>query len=145
MNPVISGSHLVRERSDPETKPLPQSRPNDFVLKNEAGLKRNNPPWPLIERVVCELEPRSHNKFAILEKSLGWSYVQTLRVPEGWLVEWRAFFDREVGCYTHFRAVTLCPSSDADLCTLDQVIDAFRSFYRHAMPPAGLKWRELEI
>ena len=128
MNPSISSSRLV-ERPYPKTKELPRERPDDYVLKNEAGLKRNNPSWVLIERVVSELQPRSQNKFAILEKTLDWSYVQTLRVPKGWLIEWRAFSDREVNCYTHFRAETLRPSSDPDLCTPEQVIDAFRSFY----------------
>ena len=137
-------SNLLTDLPAPKTKVLRQEQLGDLVLKNEAGLNRKNPPWSLIERVVSELQPQSDNKFAILEKTLDWSYVQTLRVPEGWLIEWRAFFDREVNCYTHFRAQTLCPSSDPDLCTLEQVIDAFRSFYRHAMPPARLKWRELD-
>jgi hypothetical protein len=135
----------VAERPRPKAKPKPRAYPNDFILKNEAGLRRSNPSWALIERVVSELEPRSQNKFAILERKLNWSYVQTLRVPEGWLIEWRAFFDRDPNCYEHFRGQTFQPSLDPDLCNLDQAIETFRAFFHSAMPPTGLNWQTLEI
>jgi hypothetical protein len=145
MSSPIVHPDRVTGRPSPKPNPKPRAYPNDFILKNQAGLRRANPSWALIEQVVTELEPRSDNKFAILEKKLNWSYVQTLRVPEGWLIEWRVFFDRDPNCYHHFRAETLQSSLDPDLCTLDQAIETFRAFFQSKMPPSGLNWRTLEI
>jgi len=57
-------------------------------LENEAGLKRRNPPWPLVERVVRELDEGHGNSFAILSLP-GNTYVQTIRGFNGWHLEWR--------------------------------------------------------
>lgn len=144
----------------PLTKPLSRAVPSrdGMELENEAGLKRRNPPWPLVERVVRELDEGHGNSFAILSLP-GNTYVQTIRGFNGCHLEWR-ITGASLEDYVHYRAACLGGSAkeielkkyDAmgdgqhrDLLGPDDVTDAFRAFYRGEEPPAWLEWRELQI
>jgi hypothetical protein len=142
----------------PLTRVQDHSQPTGLILTNEAGLRKKNPRWQLVEQVVRELDMGSGNSFCGLERP-GDSYVQTLHGFNEYHLEWRINLDALQG-YTHYRAcypgaspkgIELkkhdCTNSGEhrDLVHIDEVIDAFRAFYRGEGMPGWLDWRVLDI
>lgn len=139
--PVIAPRPLGRQ-----TQPQAQERvaPNGFILSNEAGYRKRNPSWPQIEAVVSELQPRTKNHFAILESD-HLSYVQTLVEPEGWFLEWRAYFDCDRSCWRHLRAHRTGVTGQPELCTKEDALAVFRAFFQGTMGSLGLNWQDLNL
>ena len=152
------GSHAPSPASRTKASQTPARE--GMVLTNEAGLRRKNPRWPLVERVIRELDPGHINSFASLSLP-GNTYIQCLRGFNGWHLEWR-ISDLSFGesAYIHMRACypgaskkpfelkkydCMNQGEHRDLLNLEDVIDAFRSFHRAEGPPAWLEWRDLEI
>lgn len=130
------------------------SRPEGRVLTNQAGLRRASPSWALVERVVRALDCDA-NTYCCLTQPCG-SYIQTLRGFNGYHLERRLI---DGGGYVHLRAcypggsskperlVKLAGGNSGelrDLLALEDVVDAFRDFYRDAIE-VTLGWRPLDI
>ncbi|MDA0767951.1 MAG: hypothetical protein O3A92_14160 [Verrucomicrobia bacterium] len=60
------------------TKSKEEPRLDGMLLINEAGLRRRNPSWPLVEQVVRELDPGDGNSFACVSLP-GNTFMQTLQ------------------------------------------------------------------
>lgn len=145
---------LVR-RQEIEARPQQPDR----SLKNQAGMRRKNPEWPLIEHVIGELDTGYGNSFCCLETSHG--YIQVLRGYNGYHLERRITNGTGSGGYAHYRASYPGGSSEVvelrkhdgygnpgehrDLLQIDDVLDAFRAFYRGDSVSASLDWRILDI
>ena len=128
-------------------------------LTNEAGLYRKDPPWQLCEQVVRAIDTGRGNSYCCLATSYN-TYVQALRGVNGYILEWRVT-DPVDQSYIHYRACHLAGSAGSivlkkhdsrqesgeqrDLMSVDDVVDAFRSFYRNEEMPAWLEWRKYEI
>lgn len=137
----------------------PAPRRDGALLTNEAGLRRKNPRWPLVEQVVRELEPGLGNSYCCLELPCG-TYIQAMRGFKGFHLERRLTGSDYHGGYVHLRACYPkgSPEREAlwkldggnagqhrDLLLPDDVVDAFRDFYRGADGCGWLEWRPLEL
>lgn len=128
-----------------------------LLLENEAGLRRMNPPWRLVDEVVRGLDLGTGNSFCSLNCPTG-SYVQTLRGFNGWHLECR--FVSPGSGYVHYRASYPGAKSHEmelkkhdyvnkgqyrDLLHVDDVIEAFSAFYRSGDLSALFHWRPIDI
>jgi len=157
---LTTPEHFVPAPSQGVSVPLPKAkqRPQRYnlVLRNQAGLRRRNPPWNLVERVIREIDTGCGNSHCCLETP-GNTYIQTLHGFNGYHLEWRISGTAE---YTHYRGCYPGGSTKRaelkkhdyvnsgehrDLLHLDEVIDAFRAFYCGEGLPAWLEWRILDI
>ena len=126
-------------------------------IENEQGLSRKNPSWPLVEKVINELDEGWGNSFACLSKP-GSTYIQCMRGFNGWHLEARITWE-DFKEYTHLRAcypAVLSKSealkkhdfvSDGKFCDLlkqEDVIAAFRAFYS-GETVATLMWRRIDV
>lgn len=131
-----------------------------MVLGNQAGLRRRNPSWSLVERVIRELNPGFGNSHCILALPSN-TYVQALRGFNGWHLEWR-ISDPSLGAsaYIHLRAChpggsqkpfelkkhdCMSCGEYRDLMHLEDVIGSFRAFHQGDGLPPWLEWRDLDI
>src|SRR5689334_22414477 len=74
---------------EPESQTAAPQPREALVLTNAAGLTRKDPPWWLVEQVVCDLEP-GHNRYCCLSAP-GGDYLQTLRGFDGYHLELRLY------------------------------------------------------
>ena len=144
----------------PETQTLSKTeehpQQDGLILTNQAGLRRKNPSWKLVEKVVREIDEGHGNSFCCLEAP-GDTYIQTLHGFNGYHLEWRV---TNGSTYTHYRACypggsskffelrkhdNMNPGEHRDLVHLEDVIDSFRAFYRGEGMPAFFEWRILNI
>lgn len=86
----------------PRTKTKPKLQCNGMPLTNQGGLRRKNPSWALVERVVRELDQGEGNSFCCLNSPDG-SYIQTLHGCNGYHAEWRVSGAGDKG-HIHWRA-----------------------------------------
>ena len=143
-----------------ETLPLSKTKARQqqdgLILQNQAGLRRKNPPWKLVEQVIREIDVGHGNSHCCLEAP-GNTYIQTLHGFNGYHLEWRI---TSGATYTHYRACypgaspklielkkhdTVNSGEHRDLLHLEDVIDSFRVFYRGEGMPALLEWRVIDI
>ena len=142
--------------SETLSKTKPFRKQAGLILTNQAGLRRKNPSWKLVEQVIREIDVGHGNSHCCLEAP-GDSYIQTLHGFNGYHLEWRVTNGSN---YTHYRACypgaspklfelkkhdNMNPGEHRDLVHLEDVIDSFRSFYRGEDMPAFFDWRILEI
>ena len=140
------------------TKSSEEPRLEGMLLVNEAGLRRRNPSWPLVEQVIRELDPGDGNSFACVSLP-GHTFMQTLRGRNGYHLECR-LTGASLEQYVHFRASYPGGSTKAnklvkndfisqgehrDLLCLEDVLDAFRAFHRGEGMPGWLEWRDWGI
>jgi hypothetical protein len=85
------------------TQPAPKPRRDGLRLTNEAGLRRKNPPWRLVEQAIRALDTGTGNSFCCLSTPDN-TYIQTLHGFNGYHLEWRITGPAEPGGYTHYRA-----------------------------------------
>ncbi|MCW1924189.1 hypothetical protein OKA05_16605 [Luteolibacter arcticus] len=143
----------------PKPKAVPWVTSAGLILKNEAGLHCDNPPWQLVNQVVHELDPGHGNSFCCLAAP-DYSYVQTLRGFNGCHLEWRIFTPTAPDGYIHYRAGYpggsskpielkkhdyVSPGEHRDLIQLADVVEAFRAFYQGDGLPALFDWRPIDI
>ena len=146
---------IRRAQTRPEALPTPGRK--GLLLDDELGRRKANPPWPLVERVLHELNPGRGNSFACLSAP-GNTYVQCLRGFNGWHLEWRV--TGPSGAYVHYRACRhggskkpfelkkhdgMNSGEHRDLLALDDVIGAFRAFHQGLGLPESLVWRQIDI
>ncbi len=143
-----------------ETLPLSKTEARHqqdvLILTNQAGLRRKNPPWKLVEQVIREIDVGHGNSHCCLE-SPGCTYIQALHGFNGYHLEWRI---TNAATYTHYRACypgaspklielkkhdNVNSGEHRDLLHLEDVIDSFRAFYRGDGMPAFCEWRILNI
>ena len=151
---IVSDVHPL-----PLSKAEAQPRHDGLILTNQAGLRRKNPRWRLVEQVINELDPGHGNSFCCLEAP-GYTYIQTLRGFNGSHLEWRITSADGQGSYAHYRASYFGGSPKIielkkhdyvnsgeyrDLLHVEDVIDAFRAFYGGNGMPAWLEWRILGV
>lgn len=140
----------------PLSKTKARQQLDGLILQNQAGLRRKNPPWKLVEQVIREIDVGHGNSHCCLEAP-GNTYIQTLHGFNGYHLEWRI---TSGATYTHYRACypgasrklielkkhdTVNPGEHRDLLHLEDVIDSFRAFYRGEGMPALLLWRVIDI
>ena len=146
------------DRPETRTKTRSRAHANGMLLTNEEGLRRKDPSWPLVERVVRELDQGTWNSFCCLNSPDG-SYIQTLHGFNGYHLEWREYGSVAKG-YVHWRASYpggsgkkvelkkhdfVSEGEHRDLLHLDDVVDAFRAFHSGSGMPVWLEWRDLGI
>jgi hypothetical protein len=113
----------------------------DLLLTNAVGLRCENPPLSLVELVVAELALVGNRYCHLADASS--SYVQTLREPEGNVLERRLYGGGGDTDYVHLRAHY--PGEDSDFIAEEDVHAAFRSFYAGGDGSAWLDWRPLNL
>jgi hypothetical protein len=141
-------SHRAKERMSPSC--------HGMLLKNQAGLRRENPPWHVVEVVIRHLDPGYGNSFACLSVP-GNTYIQCLCGFNGWHLEWRITGEHS-DAYVHMRACYhglsckpfelkkhdhISEGQHRDLLHGEDVLDAFRSFHSGGGLPVWLEWRNL--
>lgn len=139
------------------SSPAPNS--NRLILTNEGGLKKLNPSWELIKTVIYGLDPGQGNSFCVLENS-NHDFVQTLHGFNGYHLEWHESISNRDGYYQQFRASypggsiksfelkkhdSVSPGNHRDLLPVEEVIEAFHSFYTTGGKPDWMNWRLIDV
>lgn len=149
----------MKATEQPNLEADPQITPEGLILTTEAGLNCDDPPWQLVDEVLNKLDPGNGDSFCCL-KTLGYSYVQTLRGFNGYHLEWRVMNDTATDDYIHYRASNpggsrksvelkkhdhVSPGEQRDLIRWADVVEAFRAFYQGEGLPTHLEWRPIDV
>lgn len=152
-------SRLERLARAPQAAEEPERQRDGLTLTNEAGLRRKNPPWRLVEQAVRDLDPGAGNSYCCLSLPCG-SYMQALCGLNGLIVERRLLGTGSAEGYIHLRGcyrggpaaperLLKLDGSEAgqqrDRVQPDDVVEAFRIFFRHPEDEGWLDWRRLHI